>query len=148
MVLKFSDLKGEEFIWIFLQLLQLTQLQNSLFTLLSCTFTGLSSKEIEESRRKWGSNELPRREAESFWAKLRDNFDDPLIRILCAALLVTCALAVFGYAEWSEGMGIALSVCTATFVATYSEFKNEEAFQNLQAKASHVQVPRLTFSQY
>lgn len=48
----------------------------------------------------------------------------------------SAALAFFGYAHWSEGAGIALAVFLATFVATYSEFKNEESFRELQEEAS------------
>jgi calcium-translocating P-type ATPase len=66
------------------------------------------------------------------------NFDDPLIKILCVALAITLGLAALGYAEWFEGIGIAAAVFLATFVATYSEFKNESQFRDLQAEASRV----------
>jgi Ca2+-transporting ATPase len=48
-------------------------------------------------------------------------------------------LAFFGYADWIEGIGIAFAVFLATFVSTYSEFKNEASFQELQEKASRSQ---------
>lgn len=54
------------------------------------------------------------------------------------ALVITLVLAFMGYAEWVEGVGIAVAVFLATFVATYSEFKNESSFQKLQAEASKV----------
>jgi P-type Ca2+ transporter type 2C len=63
---------------------------------------------------------------------------DPLIKILMVALVITLALAFMGYAEWVEGVGIAVAVFLATFVATYSEYKNESSFQKLQAEASKV----------
>ena len=49
-----------------------------------------------------GSNELPAPEIESFWDKLKDNFQNPLIRILCLALAFTMILATLGYADWLE----------------------------------------------
>ncbi len=55
------------------------------------------------------------------------------------ALGITLVLAFFGYADWIEGIGIAVAVFLATFVATYSEFKNEASFQELQEKASRSQ---------
>lgn len=53
--------------------------------------------------------------------------------------MITVALAFAGYAEWFEGVGIAVAVFLATFVATYSEYKNESSFQKLQEEASKVQ---------
>lgn len=71
--------------------------------------------------------------------KLVGNFDDPLVKILLMALGITLVLALFGYADWIEAIGIAVAVFLATFVATYSEFKNEASFQELQEKASRAQ---------
>jgi magnesium-transporting ATPase (P-type) len=54
------------------------------------------------------------------------------------ALVITIVLAVTGYADWLEGVGIAAAVFLATFVSTYSEHKNETSFQKLQEEASQV----------
>lgn len=99
-------------------------------------FEGLTEVEVFSSRRTHGSNALPSPQVETFWEKLLDNFKDPLIKILGVALGITLLLAVFGYASWIEGIGIAAAVFLATFVATYSEHKNEESFQELQREAS------------
>jgi magnesium-transporting ATPase (P-type) len=37
-------------------------------------FRGLSREEVEQSRRLYGTNELPPPQIETFWAKLIDNF--------------------------------------------------------------------------
>eukprot|EP01128_Nolandella_sp_AFSM9_P007328 TRINITY_DN3987_c0_g1_i1.p1 TRINITY_DN3987_c0_g1~~TRINITY_DN3987_c0_g1_i1.p1 ORF type:complete len:942 (-),score=263.04 TRINITY_DN3987_c0_g1_i1:145-2970(-) len=100
------------------------------------TYNGLTKSEVEKSRKTHGANKLPPPEVETFWDKLLENFEDPLIKILAVALVITTMLAFFGYAHWSEGAGIALAVFLATFVATYSEFKNEESFRDLQEEAS------------
>jgi len=101
-------------------------------------FEGLDAKQVEESKRINGANELPPAKVESFLDKLIDNFKDPLIHILCIALVITLVLAFLGYAEWFEGIGIAFAVLLATTVSTYSEYKNEASFQVLQEKASRV----------
>ncbi|EGC33588.1 P-type ATPase [Dictyostelium purpureum] len=101
-------------------------------------FQGLSDKEVEDNRNKHGSNTLPPVKVESFFEKLMENFQDPLIHILCVALVITVILSFVGYAEWFEGVGIASAVFLATFVSTYSEYKNENSFQELQEKASRV----------
>lgn len=99
---------------------------------------GLNEQQVEESRRRHGTNELPPIELESFWEKLWGNFEDPIIRILLVALFITVLLAAAGYADWLEGIGIAIAVFLATTVSTYSEYKNESSFRELQEQASKV----------
>jgi len=101
-------------------------------------YSGLSTEQVENSIKKHGKNGLPPPEVEGFWDKLKENFEDPLIKILMIALGITSVLAIIGYADWIEGVGIAVAVFLATFVATMSEYKNEESFQKLQEKASRV----------
>ena len=103
-------------------------------------FKGLTDSEVEQSRTTHGSNAVTMQEAESFWSKLVENFKDPIIIILVVALVVTTILAVLGYAEWYEGVGIAIAVVIATMVATLSEYKNEAAFQKLLEEASLITV--------
>lgn len=100
------------------------------------SFRGLDPNEVERSRAAHGTNVLPENEPETFWEKLRDNFNDPLIKILLVALVITLVLAVMGYSDWLESLGIASAVFIATFVSTWSEHKNEANFQALQREAS------------
>lgn len=104
------------------------------------SFKGLTSTQVEESRRRNGSNRLTPPETETFWDKLLDNFKDPMIAILVVALTIVTVLAVFGFAEWYEGVGIAAAVILAAFVATASEYKNEQTFQKLQEEASRIDL--------
>lgn len=103
-------------------------------------FKGLSLQEVEKSRREHGSNAITPQEVESFWDKLLDNFKDPMIVILTVALAIVMVLAITGFAEWYEGVGIAAAVALATIVSTTSEYKNEQAFQKLQEEASKIKV--------
>jgi Ca2+-transporting ATPase len=89
-------------------------------------YQGLSTSEVAKSRDDNGTNELPPPETETFFEKLKENYEDPLIRILMIALAITLLLAFLGYAEWYEGVGIFMAVFLATFVSTYSEYKKYE----------------------
>ena len=100
--------------------------------------SGLSDKEVAESRQKNGSNELSPYELESFWSKLWQNFKDPIIIILVAALIIIFVLSLFELTEWYEAVAIGVAVILATFVSTFSEFKNENSFQKLQEEASKI----------
>ncbi|MFX0135523.1 MAG: calcium-translocating P-type ATPase, PMCA-type [Candidatus Hodarchaeota archaeon] len=104
------------------------------------SYRGLSSKEVEESRKLHGSNELTPPERETFWDKFIGNFKDPIILILVIALVITIVLMAFGHAKWYESFGIAVAVLIATFVATWSEYKNETSFQKLQEEAFQIDV--------
>lgn len=108
-------------------------------------FKGLSSSEVEESRKKYGSNKLTETKGETFWQKLKGNFDDPMIKILVVALLVNVLIFILGKVgvvaesvEWYDPLGIAVAVILATFVSTLSEYNNESAFQKLQEEASKI----------
>lgn len=101
-------------------------------------FKGLSQQEVAESRNKYGGNELSPGKIESFWDKLRGNLKDPIIIILSIALLLIFGLSLLGLTEWYEAVAIGAAVVLATFVSTFSEYKNESSFQKLQEEASRI----------
>jgi len=99
---------------------------------------GLSSKQAEESKSKYGDNRLTELETEGFWSNFWDNLKDPMIMILCVALVINVVFMFLGQTEWYESLGIAVAVFLATFVSTFSEYRNESAFQKLQEEASQI----------
>lgn len=99
---------------------------------------GLSSEQVQQSLREHGNNTLPTPPRESFWQKLLENFQDPIIRILILALLVNIVFVYMGHGDWIETAGIFAAILLATFVSTWSEFNNENAFQKLQEEASRI----------
>ena len=103
-------------------------------------YSGLTDQEAERSRVQHGSNAVAAQETETFWEKLVGNLKDPIIVILVFALVITLVLALFHYAEWYEGAGIAFAVAIAAFVATWSEYSNEKSFQKLLEEASLIRV--------
>lgn len=104
------------------------------------TFPGLTDQAVTTARAQHGANAITTQARETFWDKLIANFKDPIIIILLVALAVTLILTFLGYAEWYEGVGIAIAIFIATFVATWSEHSNENAFQKLLEEASMIQV--------
>ncbi len=98
--------------------------------------TGLTDAQVQEMKSKYGDNSITEQARETFWDKLKGNFDDPIIKILIFALILNVIFAFMGKSEWYESVGIALAVLLATFVSTYSEYNNESAFRKLQGEAS------------
>jgi len=106
---------------------------------------GLSTAEAAASKEKFGDNRLSERKSSSFWEDLRDNFGDPMIKILCVALLINVLMVAAYYAgwveeemKWYEPVGIAVAILLATFVSTFSQYRNENAFRKLQEEASRI----------
>ncbi len=99
---------------------------------------GLNSQQVEEARQRYGSNALSQPPRATFVDKLVDNFKDPIIRILLVALLVNVIFAYMGQGDWIETLGIFVAIILATFVSTWSEYSNENAFQRLQEEASRI----------
>ena len=99
------------------------------------TLTGLSSKDIEELRRKYGTNKLTQLEGESLWQKLLNGFRDPMIMILLVALVVQLVLFAMGQAEWFEPVGIFVAIIIANGVAAYSENSQENKANALKEEA-------------
>lgn len=108
---------------------------------------GLTDEEVVQSRNDHGSNAMTEQHSESFWDKLKDNLGDPMIKILIVALLINIVLAVLGIVgvipaesapKWFEPLGIFVAIALATLVSTFSEYRNENAFQKLQEEASRI----------
>lgn len=107
---------------------------------------GLTDNEVAESKAKYGDNSMTEQASESFWDKLKGNLGDPMIKILIVALLVNVVLAILGITgvisegapEWYEPVGIFIAIALATLVSTFSEYRNENAFQKLQEEASRI----------
>jgi calcium-translocating P-type ATPase len=106
---------------------------------------GLNDAQARQSLEQFGNNRLSEQKTESFWDKLKGNFGDPMIKILIFALLVNVLLVVLYYTgkiedemAWYEPVGIAIAILLATLVSTFSEYRNENAFQVLQKEASRI----------
>lgn len=86
---------------------------------------GLSTKQVEENRKKYGTNALTQIPPEPLWKKILEGFKDPMIMILLVALAVQIILFFIGQAEWFEPVGIFIAIMIANGVSSISENKQE-----------------------
>ena len=98
---------------------------------------GLTSAQVEISRRKNGPNQFIEEKRSSFWSEFILSFGDPIIKILIAALAIN-VLLFFRNFDWYEAVGIAIAIFLATFVSTLSEYGSESAFRELQKEAATI----------
>lgn len=103
-------------------------------------YPGLTAQHVAQQRTEHGSNAVNSQAVESFWRKLGNNLNDPIIIILLAALAIITGLWAIGHAHWYEGVGIALAIAIATLVATWSEYSNEHKFQQLLEQSALILV--------
>ncbi len=91
---------------------------------------GLTEEEVRAAREKYGSNRLTGKKTRPFMRQFLSNLNDPVIRILLAALAVNLIL-LFHSSDWVETAGIGAAVFLATLISTLSERSSERAFARL-----------------
>lgn len=96
--------------------------------------TGLSTKQVEESRLKHGANTLTQIPPDPLWKKILEGFKDPMIMILLVALVVQVVLFFLGETEWFEPVAILIAILIANGVSSVSESKQEGKASALKAE--------------
>lgn len=93
---------------------------------------GLSSAEVEASRKKYGSNQLTPPSRDPWWVQLLEKFTDPLIVILMVAAVISFIPVIFvpGH-SWIESAGIVGAVLLATTVGFINEYRANKEFDIL-----------------
>ena len=81
---------------------------------------GLSAVEVEASRREHGENVLTPPKRQSMWRLYLEKYQDPMVRILLVAAVVSLVLAVVKQ-DYIETLGIILAIILATTVGFYFE---------------------------
>lgn len=95
---------------------------------------GLTSKQVEESRKKNGTNNLTEIPADPLWKKILEGFKDPMIMILMVAFVVQVVLCFMGEADWYEPVGVLIAILIANGVSSVSESKQEGKASALKAE--------------
>jgi magnesium-transporting ATPase (P-type) len=57
---------------------------------------GLTKDEAENRLKEYGQNQLEKEEEESLWDKIKESFEDLLVRILLLAAVISFIIAIFG----------------------------------------------------
>ena len=109
--------------------------------------TGLSAEQVIASRQQYGPNIITPPEREPLWRQFVKKFDDPLIKILLFALLLSVGLSLYEYfklkmgaAIFFEPLGIFLAVVLATLVGFLVEVNANKKFRLLNQTDDCVKV--------
>ena len=96
---------------------------------------GLTEQEAEKRLAAGLGNRLSPGKRTGFFQKLLQNLNDPILKILLAALAVNVQF-LFRGEGWFETAGIALAILAAALISTLSEYSSESAFSRLQQEAA------------
>jgi Ca2+-transporting ATPase len=103
------------------------------------TISGLTTAQVVESRARHGANVLTPPERDPWWKLYLEKFDDPVIRILIIAGLLSFGVG-FTHGEYYEGIGIVIAVLLATGLAFINEYRANAEFELLNQTNDEVPV--------
>ena len=108
---------------------------------------GLTAEQVLASRQEHGDNVLTPPARTPLWKQFLEKFNDPLIKILLVALVLSVGLAVYEYfwlglgvSIFFEPLGIFLAIVLATLIGFLVEVNANKKFRLLNQTDDHVNV--------
>ena len=100
---------------------------------------GLTAKEVEKSRAEHGNNIITPPKDDSAWKLLLEKFQDPIIRILLLAAVLSLAIG-FVHRDFTESIGIVCAIILATCVGFWFEWDAQRRFRRLNQVNDNISV--------
>ncbi len=97
-------------------------------------FVGLNNNEVEEYRKKFGSNEIPDSKPTTFWNEFKRSFKDPMIRILLVIVCIMIFMFCCGQAQIYEPIGTLLAVIIVAVVTAKTSVSSDSKYRELKKK--------------
>lgn len=95
-------------------------------------YNGLTDKEVEESRSKYGSNVIPDSEPTTFWQEFKETFSDPMIKVLLAIAAIMIVMFFFGKAAIYEPIGTILAILIVAIVSAKTGVASDTKYRELK----------------
>lgn len=96
--------------------------------------SGLNSNQIENLRIKYGANDLTPPNREPIWLQYLENYDDPIIKILLVAVVLSVIVSFFQGTGIFDTLGIIIAVLLATTISFINEYRSNKEFDILNAQ--------------
>ncbi len=93
---------------------------------------GLTREQVLASREKYGSNVIPESEPTTFWDAFKETFQDPMIRILMAIVVLMLIMFSLGHAEIYEPLGTLAAVLIVAFVSAKTSVASDTKYRELK----------------
>ena len=99
-------------------------------------FVGLTPGAVLKSREKYGANVMPRPRTKTAWEFLIDVFRDKINIILLIMTLIFAGLAILGYGELTEAIGIGAVLIIVSGVNVITQMRSQHSTMELRLRAS------------
>jgi Ca2+-transporting ATPase len=102
--------------------------------------SGLATSRVAELRNKYGANAMTPPVRDPFWKQYLEKFDDPIIRILLLAVVISTVVSLIRGEGLLDTIGIIIAVLLATGIAFFNEYRSSREFDVLNAHRDDVAV--------
>ena len=99
-------------------------------------YMGLSSKQVLQSRKKFGSNIVPGVKPKSAWYFFKETFHDKINLILLGMLVLFFVLALFGFGGYIESIGVGLVLLCVGIIGTITKLRAQKYSLDLKNKTA------------
>lgn len=95
--------------------------------------SGLSTHRVAEMREKYGANVMTPPVREPLWKQYLQHFDDPIIKILLLAVVVSLVVSLVQGSGILDTVGIVLAILLSTGISFFNEYRSSREFDVLNA---------------
>lgn len=101
---------------------------------------GLSSAEVPGLREQFGANVMTPPVREPLWRQYLEHYNNPIIKILIIAVVISAAVAVIQGTGFLDTAGIIIAILLATTLSFVNEYRSSREFEVLNAHRDDVGV--------
>ena len=101
---------------------------------------GLQSSEVPVYRERFGPNVLTPPVREPVWKQYLKKYDDPIIKILIIAVIISLVVSIIQGIPIYDTLGIILAIFLATGISFFNEYRSSKEFDVLNAHRDDVGV--------
>lgn len=94
---------------------------------------GLASDRVGAMRTEYGANLLTPPEREPLWKQYLEKFDDPIIKILLFAVVISAIVSLVQGGGLLDTIGIIAAILLSTGIAFFNEYRSSREFEVLNA---------------
>lgn len=102
--------------------------------------TGLTDQNISIMREKFGKNELTPPKREPLWKQYLEKFDDPIIKILLVAIVISIVVSLVQGVGIFDTLAIIVAVLLATAIAFINEYRSSKEFEVLNSQRNETGI--------
>jgi Ca2+-transporting ATPase len=102
--------------------------------------SGLLSSQVALFRTRFGTNAMTPPVREPIWKQYLKNFDNPIIRILIIAVVISAIVAIIQGGGFLETAGIISAILLATGISFFNEYRSSREFDILNAHRDEMAI--------